>query len=354
MGIRDHRGRVGERGTSLALVGMFLLALVGCASLAVDLGFTYVKHNELQSTADAAALAAISTSDPAAGRTRAFAIVERNMPADRDGSVLTGEDVAYGNWSWEARVFLAGGAPSNAVRVITRRADVNGNPLELFFAPILGHPVTNVAAMAIAARLGGLRFRFLIDDEMIDSDILEIIELAASLGLTPDDIIRDADGDGFIDLPPDTEIELPTGQVGDEALFDIDESFPFTETSSPYSLEDFLNHQDGEGPLPDEVLDPLRGVNRVSDPSMYPVYVNPDVTLVSPVYKSDVSALAPGSVNAKGERRGLLAFNIVGIGDDPDGSGSVLPNLRIRIVDPSTLDLGGVGLTGGAGIALVR
>ena len=35
-----------------------------------------------------------------------------------------------------------------------------------------------------------------------------------------------------------------------------------------------------------------------------------------------------------GERRGLVAFKIIGVGQDPDGSGAVLPNLIFEIVDP--------------------
>ena len=99
------------------------------------------------------------------------------------------------------------------------------------------------------------------------------------------------------------------------------------------------------------MLDPLVGVAAVDDPSVYSSFVNPDFVHVSPVYKSDVNALDPVSgspaVNALGERRGLVAFNIIAVGADPDGpEGSVLPNLRIKIVDPSTVSLGDLGYDG--------
>ncbi len=160
---------------------------------------------------------------------------------------------------------------------------------------------------------------------------------AADMGVSSSDLLADADGDGFIDFPP-TVIELPTGQVGDEALFDIGPDFPFTSTSNP-SLEDFLLFEEGgdqHGILTSQ-LDPLIGVKPVSDPDRYPDFVAPNSVLVSPVYKSDVSDTDPG-VNALGERRGLVAFKILGIGSDPDGSGSGLPNIIVQIVDPSTLD----------------
>ena len=37
-------------------------------------------------------------------------------------------------------------------------------------------------------------------------------------------------------------------------------------------------------------------------------------------------------------RRGLIAFKIIAVGSDPDGSGSVLPELILEIVDPATID----------------
>ena len=61
-------------------------------------------------------------------------------------------------------------------------------------------------------------------------------------------------------------------------------------------------------------------------------------------------------LNAKGLRRGLIAFKIIAVGDDVDGSGSVLPELEVEIVDPSTIDLNDITADGTQGgmIRLVR
>jgi hypothetical protein len=48
------------------------------------------------------------------------------------------------------------------------------------------------------------------------------------------------------------------------------------------------------------------------------------------------------AINALGERRGLLAFKIMAVGADPDGPGSVLPNLVIEVCDPSEVSLSSV------------
>ena len=92
------------------------------------------------------------------------------------------------------------------------------------------------------------------------------------------------------------------------------------------------------------------GAEPVSDPSMYPSFVNPDAILVSPLFKSDVSDLEHG-VNAKGERRGLIAFQIIGVGEDPDGGGSCLPNLIIRFVSTSSINLDEVSIGSGASVS---
>ncbi len=77
--------------------------------------------------------------------------------------------------------------------------------------------------------------------------------------------------------------------------------------------------------------------------------MDPDFIHVSPVTKGDTNVLNPvvtplspvngvPAVNALGLRRGLLAFKIIAVGIDPDGpGGSVLPNLIIEVVAPSTV-----------------
>ena len=121
-----------------------------------------------------------------------------------------------------------------------------------------------------------------------------------------------------------------------------------------------MNYNDNGGDLskggidnPDvkALLDPLVGVSAVDDADVYPSYVDPDFIHVSPVFFSDVNSLNPvypeniptehgvPAVNALGLRRGLLAFKIIGIGTDPDGGGSGLPNIIIEIVNPNEVDI---------------
>ena len=55
--------------------------------------------------------------------------------------------------------------------------------------------------------------RFLIDGDMIDVDVPAIEDLADQLGIDNEDLVSDSDDDGYIDLPPGSQLDLPTGEV---------------------------------------------------------------------------------------------------------------------------------------------
>ena len=340
---RSHR-----RGAVAAFVVVVIPVMIGFAALTVDVGYLYNVRAELQNAADATALSAAQLlPNVSAVKSTAFAYAVANQ--GHHGAVLKDSDLVTGYWDVAGGVFQADGKPTNAVRVTVRRAEENGNPVSLMFAAIFGWTTTNVSARATAMS-GSVpgRVRFLIDDEVLDTDLPAIQQLAADEGVSPDDLLRDNDGDGFIDIPGGKVLELPTGQTGDEGLFAIESNFEFTPISSP-SLVDFLlyNPNGDKRGIPDTKLDPLVSVDPVSDAAAYPNYIDPAQVLVSPIYKSDVSNTSP-YVQAKGQRRGLWAFKIIAVGADPDGNGSCLPNLVFESVDPATIDLDSLVVTGGA------
>ncbi len=361
------RGTVtGERGAVVIFVAVALVALLAMLALVVDLSRVYWVRAELQKAADAAAFAAAAElPDLIAVEAEAVLYGQLNVPGL--GTIIAPADVVVGHWDAGTKTFLPGASPLDAVWVQAQRSEANGNPVQMFFAGLVGFHEADVAAVAIATRTrGDGGSRFLIDDEMFDIDVPEIEAAAAVAGVSSIDLLTDANGDWFIDfydLAGPIQLELPTGQVGDEALFDIDHpAFSFNGTSSP-SFEDFLNYnEDGtwrEALIPKAMLDPLVGVDSVDDPSLYPSFVNP-AAQVSPVYKSDVGDLGliggVPAVDARGERRGLVAFEIVAVGSDPDGpGGSLLPNLIIELVDPATVSLTGIapGVGGLGSIKLV-
>jgi hypothetical protein len=321
-----------------------MVTLLVFAALTVDIGYLYIVRCQLQNAADAAALAAAGQLINTDVRNRLIEDSRLIVDAQRfallnhaeNGKIVADPDFIPGHWDEANRRFDPAGVPINAVRVFARRAESNQNPVSLFLAPVIGIHESDVWATAtaymptVAPQFGS---RFLIDDEMFDTDVPAIEDLARANGVTSEDLLTDRDGDLFIDFPPGV-IELPTGQVGDEALFEIGPDFPYTNSSDP-SLQDFLQWEesgDWHG-IDKSDMDPLEGVEPFNDESRYPEIVNPNLVHVSPIWKSDVSDTDPG-VNALGERRGLVAFKIIGVGSDPDGDGSVLPNLIIEIIDP--------------------
>ncbi len=357
-GVSDRRAVVG------VWSALIIVLLLGVTALALDASYLYTMRNRLQATADAAALAgAIHLPNTGLALVEAENYARKNMSTQNHGTVLVPGDVVPGNWQAAARIFTAAGDPINALQVTTRRAEANSNPVNLLFAAVWEYYQMDVSARAIAVLSLGVSGggRFLLDSEVIDNDIPVIEDLAAELGITTDQLLGDANDDWFVDIwdychtlgPDGCILELPTGQVGDEGLFDMaNPEFPFTDSSNP-SFMDFLNwnedssswRYDTLGPDAASLLDPLLGVSVVDDPSQYPYYVDPDLVHVSPLFKSDAGALNPvpdpdgediPAVNALGWRRGLVHFKIIGVGQDPDGpGGSVLPNLIFEFVDPS-------------------
>ncbi|MCH8879142.1 MAG: hypothetical protein IID34_04580, partial [Planctomycetes bacterium] len=144
-----------RRGVAVVFTAVTLTLLIGFAALAIDVGHMYSVQAELQKTADASVLAgATQLHDYAEIIDIAQAYAEQNYP--NSGTILAASDIEVGNWSQSSSTFAAGAIPSNAVRVLARRAEVNSNPVQMFFASILGISQANLGARAVAL-VGGAR-----------------------------------------------------------------------------------------------------------------------------------------------------------------------------------------------------
>ena len=158
-----------ERGAVAAMAAIFLLVLLAFAAAAIDIGHALVARNELQNTADAAALAG----------TRALGVIYEGMtPAEQQAYTLTGgdqatvvaavqetalansaagvpiainaDDIAIGTWDPTTRVHTPTVNQPKAVRVWARRdASANG-PISTFLAGVIGVTSVNVNAVATA------------------------------------------------------------------------------------------------------------------------------------------------------------------------------------------------------------
>ncbi|HEV2388214.1 MAG TPA: pilus assembly protein TadG-related protein [Candidatus Acidoferrales bacterium] len=140
-----------ERGATLVILGLALVALIGVLSLAIDLGMLYVGRNEAQRAADAAALAGAykfsvspctapggdcssDTNAQAAARSQAEAVGDTNFVLSQQVNIADADVVETFPKPIEPQV-----------TVTVRRSNV-----PTIFAKILGQGVANVSAVATA------------------------------------------------------------------------------------------------------------------------------------------------------------------------------------------------------------
>lgn len=145
-----------QGGSAITMFAVFLMVGVGFAAIVIDGGYLYSLKNKLQTTADAAVLVAVSElPDTDAARAAAIVMAGKNMATGEHGAVLADADVVTGNWDSGTRTFTPAGDPINAVRVVTRRSQANGNAVGLFFARILGFTQVDVETTATASSQSG-------------------------------------------------------------------------------------------------------------------------------------------------------------------------------------------------------
>ena len=147
---------------------------VGVAALAVDTGLMFSARQELQSAADAAALAAASqlggigdVQARATAEARRYANANRVMGEDSD---LIDADVVFGHASLNGSKyqFQENVEPNDAVRVTVRRDQTaQDGPVSLLFAKVFGKTGANISASATAM--------------LVPRDISIVIDLSASM-----------------------------------------------------------------------------------------------------------------------------------------------------------------------------
>lgn len=366
-----------RKGVAIVLVTVCFTIIVAAVALAVDLGHIILAEAQLQNAADSASLSAaraLKNGEQDAINAAKYWALE-NVTAGQN-VVVSDSDIELGIWDIDLAEFqsipIGSSEEPNAVRVTCRRTQANNNPVSLFIAPFFGTDFADIVCSSIASLPYDPKkasFQFLIDEEMIDKDIDSIEEFAEDNGVDGDEYVYDWNGDGFLDFPGGTKLWLPTGQVGDEGLFDIQSyagQFPFR-SDTVYTVVDFLAggtdlqdildttelqdrewtrsqapHQDLKGY---KVLDYVLGIDPVSEHSRIHNLVDPAMLHVAKVFKSDVSLqeddpskYGSPAANLQGESRGLMAFRIINSSPNPDG-GSYLPYLKIEIVDPSGIDI---------------
>jgi len=164
-----------RRAVTVVLVAVMLPVLLGVAALTIDVGAMYGVRNDLQISADSAALAAAAAyasnsmlqirlgyggdmelyDTMATGYTEVGRVAALNNSFGIATTAVSSSDVNFG-WiditsGTSPLDTTAASSSYNAVRVTVRRAAGGPNgALDLFFAPLFGRSRTDVAASAVA------------------------------------------------------------------------------------------------------------------------------------------------------------------------------------------------------------
>ncbi len=178
-----HTFLADQRGSAVVAL-IFLVALLACAALAVDAGFGLNRKAELQSVADAAALAgAARLPDADAAVATALEYANKNVPSGVTGPIVTARDITLGRWDAEKRTFSTGGNAPTAVRVRARMTTAAGNAAPSFFARIFGVDALDIGTQAVAGRsAGGLELVLVLDvsGSMASAGKIEALRTAAA------------------------------------------------------------------------------------------------------------------------------------------------------------------------------
>ena len=171
-----------QQGVSAVFIAILLVALLGVAALAVDLGYFFLTRNELQNVADAAALAATrrlgeiyqempsnlhasydlangpdgddnGLDDLAEMKTLTNEVAEMNKAAAETITVLD-DDIEFGQWDFANGILNVTTAQPDAVRVTARRDERANGQITTFFAKIFNVNTMDVTATATAALSG--------------------------------------------------------------------------------------------------------------------------------------------------------------------------------------------------------
>jgi Flp pilus assembly protein TadG len=152
-----RKGQVIEprRGGIMVLAAVFLIVVFAFAAFSIDIGYIAVANADLQNAVDAAAMSGAGHLRNGPYQARAFAIaLAANNSSTNNSVLITDSDIELGIWDEDTATFTllatADESKADAVRVRCSRTQAGGNPLNLFFAPLLGRNTADVTATAIA------------------------------------------------------------------------------------------------------------------------------------------------------------------------------------------------------------
>ena len=338
-----------RNGNILVLAAFFMIAMMGFTAFVVDVGYITLTKAQLQNAADSGALgAALELPDGIGGgalkTSSEVDTASRDVAVDMAGSHAGGglaavsadaqQDVRVGHVEWNAEsgswVKTWGTAPYNLVEVALHRDGDNADgPLDLFFAPVIGHNNANVDVVAAVAIMNGNGFRV----ESGSTESTGILPIAVDWdtweafinATTPGGLFTDnyyyhedsgavsAGSDGILEMNmyPNGTVDLPPGNRGT-----VDLGSPNNSTSDiSRQILDGLNDFDFSF-FPN---------NEIKASWANPLILNGDTGLSAGI-KDELAAII-------GEPRAIPIFSEVGGGNGNNADYTIVKFVGIRIVN---------------------
>jgi hypothetical protein len=276
--------RAGRRGAIAPIAAVVFLFLFICAAFVVDLSWVVLTRAELQSGADAAALAAVNrlsdrfvayhlasqspgrqetllASALAEARAAAKECAKYNGAGDLHSLTLRDEDIEFGITD-EKNVYTTLATTSgypNTVKVQLRRDKLANQPLPLYFARALGRGQTDVSASAAATLYAGDLDSF----SLGPNDAATVLPLAFDVNHWNNFLATGKDADGKIALDKNGDTQLQVYAVGKD--------------KGNFGLVSLNNSHTGANDLVNWIEDGLSShdLNRLSDAKLLPLSEHP-------------------------------------------------------------------------------
>ena len=148
---RSKRSHVWSRRNGVIVILTFVLlgVMLAMIAFAVDVGYLMLTRSQLQSAADASALAGASRIGQGDMLTVAQSVATANAVNTKSVKLLAA-DVQTGSWNPDTRTFTPSTTTVNAVRTTTRTNSSTSGATPLFFARVFGMTSLNQQASAVA------------------------------------------------------------------------------------------------------------------------------------------------------------------------------------------------------------
>ena len=143
------------KGSVLIFVVVIMVGLFAMLAMAVDIGYYYNVRRDLQTALDAATLAGASalSTDRDTARARAIEYAAKNRANGESVDLLDG-DILLGLWDPSTNIFTelddSSSEQPNAIHITAALTEEHGNPVNMFFARIVGVDSLDVVASSIA------------------------------------------------------------------------------------------------------------------------------------------------------------------------------------------------------------